>query len=166
MFQDIFQQLTDGSAEIPGEQMLGHVDSLLGQASSDHTNGAIGDALQALGPQGFGQSVAQAAQGMSPRQQQGLVGMLGQAIEGNGGSLSGVLGSLGIGGGGAGGGGFSPSEIGALASHVLQNHGSSLGSVLGSRTSGGGSSVVGLLGNPMVRQVGMSLAKRLMSGNL
>ena len=149
---------------MPAEQMHGHVDTLLQQAPQQHVQGAIGEALQALGPQGFGQSVAGAAQGMGPQQQRGLVGLLGQAIEGGGGSLPGALSSLGLGGGAPGS--YSPEGLGALASYALQHHGSALSGVLGNQAGGGGSSMLRLLGNPMVRQVGMSLAKRMLGGQL
>lgn len=163
MMQEILQQFAGGAQQMPPEQMYGHVDNMLQQAPQEHVQGAIGEALQALGPQGFGQSVASAAQGMGPQQQQGLIGVLGSAIEGGGGSLPGALSSLGL-GGGSGGSGLAPQGIGALASYALQNHGGSLGSVLGNQTSSGGSGVMSLLGNPMVQQVGMNLARRLMSG--
>jgi hypothetical protein len=186
MMQDILQQLVGGAHEMPPEQMHGHLDTLLQQAPDTHVHGAIGDALQALGPQGFGQSVAQAAQGMDPQQQQGLVGLLGQAIEGGGGSLSGVLGALGLGGGGAGApsggllpgvlgtlglggggagapsGGYAPHDLGALAAYALENHGGALQSTLGQQASSGGSDVLKLLGSPTVQRVGMHLAQRLL----
>ncbi len=184
MMQDILQQFAGGAPTMPPEQMYGHVNTMLQQAPAEHIQGAIGDALQRLGPQGFGQSVQQAAQTMGPQQQQGLFGMLGQAIEGGGGSLPNVLGSLGLGGlhagstsgGYASGGGMSmPQGLGAgglgqLASYALQNHGGALTSVLsnqlggGNTGGGGGASVLGLLGNPTVQRVGMSLAQRLLSG--
>ncbi len=162
MMQDILQQLAGGTTGMPAEQLHGHVDTMVRQAPQDHVQGAVGEALQALGPLGFGQSVAQAAQGMGPQQQQGLVGLLGQAIEGGGGSLPGALGALGL-GGGASTGSFTPGALGSLATYALQNHGGALSSVLGNQTSSGGSSVLRLLGNPMVEQVGMKLAQRLLS---
>jgi hypothetical protein len=166
MMQDILQQLAGGAHGMLAEQMYGHVDALLRQAPPEHVHGAIGDALQALGPRGFGQSVAQAAQGMNPQRQQGLVGLLGQAIEGGGGSLPGVLGVLGLGGGGAGApsGGYAPHELGALAAYALENHGGALQSTLGQQASSGGSEVLKLLGSPTVQRVGMHLAQRLLSG--
>ena len=166
MMQDILQQLMGGAHEMPPEQMHGHLDTLLQQAPDTHVHGAIGDALQALGPRGFGQSVAQAAQGMDPQQQQGLVGLLGQAIEEGGGSLSGVLGTLGLGGGGAGApsGGYAPHDLGALAAYTLENHGGALQSILGQQASSGGSDVLKLLGSPTVQRVGMHLAQRLLGG--
>ncbi len=165
MMQDILQQFAGGAPQMPPEQMHGHVERMVQQAPPEHVQGAIGEALQALGPHGFGQSVASAAQGMGPQQQQGLVGLLGSAIEGGGGSLPGALSSLGIGGGsGASAGNLAPAAIGALASYALQHHSGSLGSVLGNQASSGGSGVLSLLGNPMVQRVGMSLAQRLLSG--
>ena len=166
MMQDILQQLVGGAHEIPPEQMHGHVDRLLRQAPDTQVHGAIGDALQALGPQGFGQSVAQAAQRMDPQQQQGLVGLLGQAIEGGGGSLPGVLGALGLGGGDtrAPSGGYAPHDLGALAAYALENHGGALQSTLGQQASSGGSEVFKLLGSPTVQRVGMHLAQRLLGG--
>ena len=169
--QEILQQFAGGNPSMAPDQMYGHIDSMLQQAPNEHVQGAIGEALQQMGPQGFGQSVTQAAQGMGPQQQEGLMGMLGQAIEGGGGSLPGALGALGLGGGaGSGGGGgmqganLGPSGLGALASYALQNHGGQLGSVLGNQTNSGGSGALSLLGNPMVQQVGMNLARRLLGG--
>jgi hypothetical protein len=166
MMQDILQQFAGGAHEMPPEQMHGHVGTLLQQAPDTYVHGAIGDALQALGPQGFGQSVAQAAQGMNPQQQQGLVGLLGQAIEGGGGSLPGVLGALGLGRGGAGApsGGYAPHDLGSLAAYALEHHGGVLQSTLGQQASSGGSEVLKLLGNPTVQRVGMHLAQRLLDG--
>jgi len=157
MMQDILQQFAGGAPNMPPEQMYGHVNTMLQQAPAEHVRGAIGDALQGLGPQGFGQSVQQAAQTMGPQQQQGLFGMLGQAIEGGGGSLPNVLGSLGLGGsnpgstggGYASGGGMSmPQGLGAgglgqLASYALQNHSSALTSVLGNQLGGGATGGIG-----------------------
>src|SRR5581483_9297365 len=159
MMQDLLQQIAGG---MPAEQMHGHIDTMVQQAPPQHVQGAIEEALQALGPHGFGQSVTQAAQGMGPQQQQGLVGVLGQAIERGGGSLPGALGSLGL-GTGATAGSYTPSGLGSLASYALQNHGGALSSVLGTQTKSGGSTILRLLGNPMVQQVGMSLARRLLS---
>jgi hypothetical protein len=167
--QEILQQFAGGNPSMAPNQMYGHVDSMIQQAPNEHVQGAIGEALQQLGPQGFGQSVTQAAQNMEPQQQQGLMGMLGQAIEGGGGSLPGALGALdlsGAAGGGAQGASLGPSGLGALASYALQNHGGQLGSVLGNQANSGGSGALSLLGNPMVRQVGMNLARRLLGGGL
>lgn len=163
--QDILQQFVGGGTQMPAQQMYGHLDQMIQQAPDAHVHGAIGEALQALGPHEFGQSVAGAAQGMNPQQQQGLVGLLGNAIEGGGGSLPGALSSLGLGGGAASGGGLAPSEIGQLASYALQHHGGSLGSTLGNASNANGSSILSLLGNPMVQRVGMNLAQRMLSGH-
>lgn len=163
--QEILQQFASGAAGVPEDQTHGHVSAMLAQAPPQHAQGAIEDALQALGAHGFGQSVAQAAQGMGPQQQQGIVNVLGQAIESDGGSLSGVLNQFGLGGGSGNAptGGYNAGALGQLASYALQNHGGALSSLLGSRSSSGGSEVLRLLGNPMVRQVGISLAQRLLS---
>lgn len=163
--QEILQQFVGGAGQMPPQQMYGHLDQMIQQAPDAHVHGAIGEALQALGPQGFGQSVAGAAQGMNPQQQQGLVGLLGSAIEGGGGSLSGVLSSLGAGGGAASSGGLAPSVIGDLASYALQHHPGPLGSTLGNATNSNGSSILSLLGNPMVQRVGMNLAQHMLSGH-
>lgn len=160
--QEILQQLAGGAAGVPADQMHGHLATMLQQAPPEHVQGAIGAALQSLGPQGFGQSVTQAAQGMGPQQQQGLAGLLGKAIEGGGGSLPGVLGQLGL--GGAQSGGFTPQGLGSLATYALQNHGGALNSVLGTHTNSGGAEALRLLGNPMVQQVGIHLAQRLLGG--
>ncbi len=149
---------------MPSEQVHSHVNTMLQQAPSEHVQGALDQALQALGPGGFGQSVTQAAEGMNAQQRQGLVGMLGQAIEGGGGSLPGALSSLGLGGGGAASTSPTPGGLGQLASYALQNHGGALSSVLGNQTSSGGSAVLRQLGNPVVQQFGMNLAQRLLSG--
>ncbi len=61
---------------MPSEQVHRHVNTMLQQAPTEHVQGALDQALQALGPGGFGRSVAQAAEGMSAQQSQGLVGML------------------------------------------------------------------------------------------
>ncbi len=162
--QEILQQFMGGAAQMPPQQMYGHLDQMIQQAPDPHVQGAIGEALQALGPQGFGQSVAGAAQGLNPQQQQGLVGLLGSAIEGGGGSLQGALSSLGLGGAGASSGGLAPSMIGDLASYALQHHSGPLGATLGNATNANGSGVLSLLGNPMVQRVGINLAQRLLSG--
>lgn len=161
--QEILQQFVGGAGQMPPPQMYSHLDQMIQQAPDAHVHGAIGEALQALGPLGFGQSVAGAAQGLNPQQQQGLVGLLGGAIEGGGGSLPGVLSSLG-GGGTASSGGLAPSVIGDLASYALQHHAGPLGTTLGNAANANGSSVLRLLGNPMVQRVGMHLAQRLLSG--
>lgn len=177
--QEILQQFAGGDMGNTGmssEQMYGHLDRMIGQAPNEHVHGAIGDALQQLGPNGFGQSVAQAAQGMGPQEKQGLMGLLGQAVENGGGTLPGVLSSLGLGGGGAQASGASPSgsaqgqggnisaeALGSLASYALRNHGGALSSVLGNQANNNGSGVLSLLGNPTVQRVGMNLAQRLLS---
>ena len=172
--QEILQQFTGGGHNVADENLGGHVDSMVQQAPAEHVQGALGDALQTMGPQGFGQSVQQAAQTMNPQQQQGLFGMFSQAIQGGGGSVQEALGSSGAGGdaGGQGqGGGVNPGMLGTLAEHALANHGDSLTSVLGNNMGGGGaaggmggSGLMSMLGNPMARQFGSQLAQRMSGG--
>ncbi len=54
--------------------------------------------------------------------------------------------------------------IGDLASYALQHHPGPLGSTLGNAANSQGSSILSLLGNPMVQRVGMNLAQRMLSG--
>ena len=55
-----------------------------------------------------------------------------------------------------------PQELGSLAQYAGDNHSDALSRVLGNHFgNGGGSGMLSLLGNPMVREVGMNLAKRL-----
>lgn len=163
---EIMQMFAGGGQGIQEDQMGGHVENMLQQASGDHIQGALGSTLGNLGPQGFGSSIEQAAQNMGPSQKQGLFSMFSQAIEGGGGSVPGALSSLGIGGNAQGGSNLSAGELGSLAQHVLQNHGNALQSVMGNQMGGsGGSGITSMLGNPMVRQMGMNLAQQLMGGH-
>jgi len=151
-----------GANNLEGEALHGGVAQMLGSAPNEHGVGAIGEALGALGPGGFGQSVSQGAGNAAPEARSGLAGMLMGAISQGGGSPGGVLSSLGIGGGGSS---MGASELGTLASYAAETHPNELASVMGSQFGGSGASNGGLmqvLGNPMVRQVGMSLAKRLL----
>lgn len=163
MLDGLVQQFAGGGVDQMAESELhGGVGQMLSAAPSEHGAGAIGEALSTLGGSGFGQSVAQGAATGSPEERSGLGGMFMSAISQGGGSPSNVLSQLGIGGGGSG---FNPSELGSLAQYVGDNHGGALSSVLGSQLGGGGGgagSMLKLLGNPMVRTVGMNLAKRLM----
>jgi hypothetical protein len=115
--------------------------------------------LGALGASGFGQSVQQGAMNASSQQRNGLADMLLNAVSQGGGSPNGVLSSLGI-----GGQSISAPELGALAGHVAENHPGELAGLLGSQlgSGGGGGGMLSLLGNPMVRQIGMNLAKRML----
>jgi hypothetical protein len=134
---------------------------MIQQAPNETVNSAVEDALGQLGPHGWGQSVAQAAQNVPPQQRNGLADVLMQAVSQGGGSPNNVLSQLGIGGSQLG-----PGELGQLASYVAGNHGNELASVLGNQLNQQGSSGGGLLqllGNPMVRQIGMQLAQKAFS---
>ena len=156
MLDGLIQQFAGGGANnLEGEALHGGVAQLLSSAPSQHGVGAIGEALGALGPAGFGQSVTQGAGNAGPGARSGLAGMLMGAISQGGGSPGNVLSSLGIGGGGSA---MGPSELGTLASFTAEKHPSALAGVLGSQlgSSGGGtgSEIMHVFGNPMVRQVG------------
>ena len=164
MIDSLIQQFAGGGASnIEGEALHGGVGQLLGSAPNEHKVGAIGEALGALGPSGFGQSVSQGAGSASPAARSGLAGMLMSAISQGGGSPGNVLSSLGV---NAGANSMGPSELGTLATYAAENHPSALAGVLGGQLGGGGggtgSEIMHVLGNPMVRQVGLNLAKRLM----
>jgi hypothetical protein len=163
MLDGLIQQFAGGGASgLEGEALHGGVAQMLGSAPNEHGTGAIGEALGALGSAGFGQSVSQGAGNAGPGARSGLAGMLTAAISRGGGSPGNVLSSLGIGGNGSS---IAPSELGSLASYTAEHHPNELASVMGSQlggSGGGGSELIHALGNPMVRQVGMSLAKRLL----
>jgi hypothetical protein len=154
----LIQQFAGGGANsLEGEALHGGVAQMMQGAENQHGVGAFSEALGALGGNGFGQSVAQGAVSASQEQRNGLAGLLTSAISQGGGSPGGVLSQLGIGGQNMG-----PQELGTLAQYVGDNHPGELSAVMGNHFgSGGGSGMMSLLGNPMVRQVGMSLAKRL-----
>jgi hypothetical protein len=142
----------------------GGLDTLLGQAQPAHASGAIGEALQALGAGGFAQSVQSSAQQQGPNERGQIGSMLLHAVEQGGGSPGRVLSQLGI--GTQNPQAMSHEDLGGLAAYVGEHHGGTLANLLGSgagNTSGSTeSTVLHLLGTPMVRQVGMSLAKRLL----
>jgi hypothetical protein len=162
MLDSLIQQFAGGGANsVEGEALHGGVAQMLGSAPNEHGVGAIGAALGALGAGGFGQSVTQGAGNADPEARSGLAGMLMGAISLAGGSPGNVLSSLGIGGGGTSVG---PSELGSLASYTAENHPNELANVMGSQlgsSGAGGGNLMQVLGNPMVRQIGMNLAKRL-----
>jgi hypothetical protein len=161
MLDSLIQQFAGGGAQtMEGQQLHGGVAQMLQEAPNEHGTGAIGEALSLLGGQGFGQSVRQGAANASPEQRNALADMLLRSVSRGGGSSTGVLSQLGI-----GGQQMSPEELGTLAQHVGNNHPDALASLLGNQlgsSGGGGSSMLSLLGNPMVRQVGMSLAQRML----
>lgn len=159
MLDSLIQQLAGGGAQsLEGEQLHGGVAQMLQTAPNEHGIGAIASALGALGGSGFGQSVERGSSHANPQQRNGLADLLLSAVSQGGGSPNSVLSQLGI-----GGQQMSPQELGSLAQHVGNHHPDALASVLGSQLgSGGGGGMLSLLGNPMVRQIGMSLAKRML----
>jgi len=164
MLDGLMQQFAGGGGDQMAESELhGGVGQMLSAAPSEHSAGAMGEALSTLGGTGFGQSVAQGAATGTPEERSGLGGMFMSTISHGGGSPGDVLSQLGIGGSGSE---FSPSELGSLAQYAGDNHAGALSGILGSQLAdgggGGAGSMLKLLGNPMVRTVGMNLAKRLM----
>jgi hypothetical protein len=160
MVEELAQQFLGGQAEsLAGSELHGGVGQLIQSAESGHVMGAVQEALGARGPQGFANSVQQGAANASPQQRNGLADMLLQAVSQGGGSPDSALSRLGIGGSSMGAG-----ELGQLAEHVAQNHPDALSGLLGGQlnASGGGGGMLSLLGNPMVRQIGMQLAKRVL----
>jgi len=164
MLDGLVQQFAGGGGDQMAESELhGEVGQMLSAAPNEHGTGAIGEAISTLRGSGLGQSVAQGAATGTPEERSGLGGMFMSAISQGGGSPSTVLSQLGIEGGGSG---FNPSELGTLAQYAGDNHAGALSGILGSQLGGGGGggagSMLKLLGNPMVRTIGMNLAKRLM----
>lgn len=165
MLDGLVQQFLGGGGEsLMGQELHGGVGQMIDQAPNHQVNSAVGDALGNLGPEGLAQSVFQAAEHSTPQQRNGLADTLMQAVSRGGGSPSDVLSQLGIGGSQMG-----PGELAQLAQHVAGNHPGALSQVLGDalnqQGSGGGSGggIMQLLGNPMVRQVGMQLAQKAFS---
>lgn len=161
MLDSLVQQFAGGGANtMEGPQLHDNVGQMLSAAPEGHVTGAIGEALGALGGGGFGQSVQQGTANASQEQRNGVADMLLGAISQGGGSPENALSQV-----GASGGSLGPTELGNLAEHAFNNHPDALASVLGGQlNSGGGGSggILGLLGSPIVRQVGMSLAGRLL----
>jgi hypothetical protein len=161
MLDSLIQQFAGGQAQsLEGPALHGGVAQMFEAAPQEHGIGAVADALGALGGSGFGQSVQQGAANATPQQRNGLADMLLNAVSQGGGSSNGVLSMLGI-----GGQSMSPQELGSLAQHVGDNHPDALAGLLGSQLSGGGGGgggLLSLLGNPMVRQIGMSLAQKML----
>lgn len=159
MIDSLIQQFAGGEAQsLEGSALHGGVAQMLETAPNEHGTSAIGEALSALGAGGFGQSVQQGTMHATPQQRNGLADMLLNAVSQGGGSPEGVLSSLGI-----GGQQMSPQDLGSLAQHVGNNHPDAVASLLGNQLgNGGGSGMLSLLGNPMVRQIGMSLAQKML----
>jgi hypothetical protein len=165
MLDSLVQQFAGGGAGTMSESELhSGLDTLLGQAQPTHASGAIGKALQALGTGGFAQSVQSSAQQQGSAERGLLGSTLLRAVEQGGGSPSSVLGQLGI--GTQNPQAMNHGDLGALAGYVAKNHGGALANLLGAGAAGGGgsteSTVLHLLGNPMVQQVGMNLARRFL----
>lgn len=165
MFESIAQQFAGGGAgSMPEGDLHNGLDSLLGQAQPGHASGAIGEALQSLGSAGFAQSVQSSAQQQGSGER-GLIGStLLHAVEQDGGNPAGVLGQLGI--GSSNPQSMSHGDLGALAGYVAENHGGALANLLGNGAAGGTggteSTVLHMLGNPMVQQVATHLAQRFL----
>ena len=161
MLDGLIQSMAGGGVEdLEGEALHGGVAQMMQQAPNEHGIGAFGDALQSMGAGGFGSSVAQGATQGSPQQRNDMANMLLGAVEQGGGNPSSVLSQLGIGGGGN----MGPNELGSLAQFVAANHGDALSGLMGNEFGNGnsGGGVMSLLGNPMVRQIGMNLAKKML----
>ena len=159
MIDNLIQQFAGGEAQsLEGSALHGGVAQMLEAAPNEHGIGAIAQALGGLGGGGVAQSVEQGAMNASPQQRNGLADMLLNAVSQGGGSPNSVLSSLGI-----GGQNMSPQELGSLAGHVADNHPDALAGLLGNQLgSGGGGGLLSVLGNPMVREVGMNLAKKML----
>lgn len=158
MIDGLIQQFAGGGGNsLEGDLLHGGVTQMMEGANNEHGIGAISQALGSLGGGGLAQSVLQGSSHASPEQRNGLADMLLGAVSQGGGSPAGVLSQLGIGGQSMG-----PAELSSLAQYVGDNHPSEFSSMLGNHVGNGGSGgIMSLLGNPMVRQVGMNLAKRL-----
>lgn len=160
MLDSLIQQFAGGQAQsLEGQELHGGVAQMLEAAPNEHGIGAISEALGALGGSGFGQSVQQGSMNASAGQRNGLADTLLNAVSQGGGSPNSVVSELGISGQNT-----SPQELGSLAQHVADNHPDALAGLLGNQlgSGGGGGGMLSLLGNPMVQQIGMNLAKKLL----
>jgi hypothetical protein len=166
MLESVIQQFAGGgTGTMADNEIHSGLDTLLGQAQPAHASGAIGEALQALGADGVAQSVRSSAQQQGPEERGQLGSMLLHAVEQGGGDPGGVLSQLGV--GTRDPKAMSHDDLGALAGYVAENHGGALANLLGNAagSSGGGnteSTVLHLLGTPMVQQVAENLARRLL----
>jgi hypothetical protein len=166
MLDSLVQQFAGGGAGgMADSEVHSGLDALLGQAQPAHASGAIGEALQALGGSGFAQSVQSSAQHQGPNERGQIGSMLLRAVEQGGGSPGGILRQLGI--GAQNPQAMSQNDLGSLAGYVAEKHGGALANLLGAGAAGGGggsteSTVLHLLGTPMVRQVATNLARRFM----
>jgi hypothetical protein len=160
MLDSLIQQFAGGGHESMDQgELHGNVDQMLQAAPNPQSAGAVEQALGALGAGGFAQSIMEGAERASPQQRNALADTLLNAISQGGGSPNNVLSELGIGGQNMGAG-----ELAQLAQHVMNNHPDALAGQLGGQLQNGdqGNGLLSLLGNPMVRQIGMQLAQKLM----
>jgi hypothetical protein len=143
-------------------ELHGGLDALMGKAAPAQTSGAISEALHALGAGGFAQSVQSSAQNQGPNERGQIASLLLHAVEQGGGNKNQVLSGLGI--GAQNSGTMSHTELGGLANYVAQNHAGALAGILGGSAGSGsaGSTALHLLGNPMVQQTAMSLARKFL----
>lgn len=164
MLDSIAQQFLSGEAQnLSGEQLHGHVRNMAGNAPTPSVVSAVEGALGQLGPQGFGQGVQEASQGASQDQRNQLGSLLLNAIEQGGGNRQEAMARH-----NANPSNMQPSSLAGLAMQVAENHPQALSSLLGGHisenaSSGGSGGIMQLLGNPMVRQIGMHLAQNAFS---
>jgi hypothetical protein len=159
MIDGLIQSFAGGSSNnMEGQVLHDGVSQLLQHAPNQHGTSAISEALGALGSGGFGQSVAQGAAHANPQQRNDLAGALLQAVVHGGGNKGQVQQQLGL------GSNLGPAQLGSLAEYVAGNHGGALAGILGSQFGNGqsGGGLMSVLGSPMARQIGMSLAKKLL----
>jgi hypothetical protein len=163
MLDSIVQQFLGGGAEsMSGPQLHQHVKHMAGNAPAPSLVNAVAGALGQMGPQGFGQSVQQASEGASQGQRNELGSVLLHAIEQGGGSPQQALARH-----NADPNNMQPSSLAGMAMQVAEQHPDVLASLLGthisqnasSGSSGSGGGLMEVLGNPMVRQIGMHLAQ-------
>lgn len=131
--------------------------SLFQQAPDNAVMGALSTVLGQMGPSGFASSVESGASNAAPPQRAGLAGLLLQAVEQGGGNPQHAINTTGINPENP-----RPEGLGALAAHVLETHPEALSSVLGNQMSGGGGGMLSVLGNPMVQQVAMQVAQKVL----
>ena len=163
MLDGLMQQFLGGNAQsLEGPELHGGVNQMLQQTSGGELGGVIGQVLGSMGSGGFGQSVGQAAAHGGPGTKAGILGMLTQAVEQGGGNPSNLLQQFGA--AGVDPSQLSPQQLEGMAQHVHNNHSGGLQDVLTNQLQGGNSGLLSLLGNPMVRQIGMQLASRVMGG--
>jgi hypothetical protein len=161
MVENLARDFLGQQAEsMAGEQLHGHVGRMVQQSPNESVLGAVGQALGVMGPGGFGQSVEHGTKQAQPQQRNQLADLLLNAVEQGGGSRQAATSRFGN------TSSMSPEGLGQLAAQVAENHPQALASVLGNHMNqtGGQGGMMGLLGNPMVRQIGMHLAEQAIQG--